>query len=93
MRRRDFIKAIGATAAWPLAAHAERSALPIFGILLVFSREAGRTFTDPLRTYMQALGYVEGRNIAFDVRYADGKAERLPALAAELVTQRPAVTH
>ena len=40
---------------------------------------------------MQALGYVEGRNIAFDVRYADGKVDRLPALAAELVAQRPAV--
>ena len=40
---------------------------------------------------MQALGYVEGRNIAFNVRYADGKADRLPALAAELVAQRPAV--
>jgi putative ABC transport system substrate-binding protein len=40
---------------------------------------------------MQALGYVEGRNIAFDVRYADGKVDRLPALAADLVAQRPAV--
>ena len=40
---------------------------------------------------MQALGYIEGRNIAFDVRYADGKADRLPALAAELVAQRPSV--
>jgi putative ABC transport system substrate-binding protein len=40
---------------------------------------------------MQALGYVEGRNLAFDVRYADGKVERLPTLAAELVAQRPAV--
>ena len=91
MRRRDFIKAIGATAAWPLAAHAQQSALPIFGILLVFSREGGRTFTEPLRAYMQALGYSEGRNIAFDVRYADGKVDRLPTLAAELVAQRPAV--
>ena len=40
---------------------------------------------------MQALGYVEGRNIVFDVCYADGKADRLPTLAAELVAQRPAV--
>jgi len=65
--------------------------MPVFGILLVFSRESGRTFTEPLRAYMQALGYIEGRNIAFDVRYADGKVDRLPALAAELVAQRPAV--
>jgi putative ABC transport system substrate-binding protein len=44
-----------------------------------------------LRAYMQALGYVEGRNIVFDVRYADGKVDRLPTLAAELVARRPAV--
>src|SRR5882757_9181874 len=92
MRRREFITLLGGVAAaWPIAARAQQSAMPVFGILLVFSRESGRTFTDPLRAYMQALGYVEGRNIAFDARYADGKADRLPTLAAELVTQRPAV--
>ena len=92
MRRRDFIKGIaGSTVVWPLAARAQQPALPVLGILLVFSRESGRTFTEPLRAYMQALGYVEGRNITFDVRYADGKADRLPALAVELVAQRPSV--
>lgn len=92
MRRRDFITLLGGGAAtWPLATRAEQSAMPVFGILLVFSRETGRAFTEPLRAYMQALGYVEGRNIAFDVRYADGKADRLPTLAAELVAERPAV--
>jgi ABC-type uncharacterized transport system substrate-binding protein len=90
--RREFITLLGGAAAgWPLAARAQQRAMPIFGILLVFSREAGRTFTDPLRAYMQALGYVEGRNIVFDVRYADGKVDRLPMLAAELVAQGPAV--
>ena len=91
MRRREFITLIGGAATWPLMAGAQQPARPVFGILLVFSQEAGRTFTEPLRAYMQALGYVEGRNIAFDVRYADGKVDRLPALAAELVAQRPAV--
>ena len=92
LKRRDFIALLGSTAAaWPLAARAQQPARPVFGILLVFSRESGRTFTEPLRAYMQALGYVEGRNIAFDVRYADGKVDRLPTLAAELVAQRPAV--
>ena len=90
--RREFIALLGgAAAAWPLAARAQQPAMPVFGVLLVFSREAGRTFTEPLRAYMQALGYVEGRNITFDIRYADGKVDRLPALAAELVAQRPAV--
>jgi putative tryptophan/tyrosine transport system substrate-binding protein len=91
VKRREFITLLGGAAAWPLAARAQQKAMPIFGILLVFSREAGRTFTDPLRAYMQALGYVEGRNIVFDVRYADGKVDRLPMLAAELVAQGPAV--
>jgi len=91
VRRREFLGALGAAAAWPLGARAQQPAMPVFGILLVFSRESGRTFTEPLRAYMQALGYVEGRNIAFDVRYADGKVDRLPTLAAELVARRPAV--
>src|SRR5262249_42473118 len=80
-----------ATALWSLDALAQQATLPVFGILLVFPREAGMTFTEPIRAYMQALGYVEGRNIAFDFRFADGRAERLPGLAAELVAQRPAV--
>lgn len=91
MRRREFITLIGGAVTWPLMASARQTTLPVFGILLFFSQEAGRTFTEPLRAYMRALGYVEGRNVSFDVRYADGKVERLPALAAELVAQRPAV--
>jgi putative ABC transport system substrate-binding protein len=92
MRRREFITLLGGVAAaWPIAARAQQQAMPVFGILLVFSRESGRTFTEPLRAYMQALGYAEGRNIVFDDRYADGKVDRLPTLAAELVAQRVAV--
>jgi putative tryptophan/tyrosine transport system substrate-binding protein len=91
MRRREFITLISGAAMWPLMAAAQQRGRPVFGILLVFSQEAGRTFTEPLRAYMRAMSYVEGRNIAFDVRYAEGKADRLPALAAELVVQRPAV--
>jgi ABC-type uncharacterized transport system substrate-binding protein len=91
MRRREFITLIGSAVTWPLIASAQQTTRPVFGILLVFSQEAGRTFTGPLRAYMQALGYVEGRNVSFDVRYADGKVDRLPALAVELVAQHPAV--
>jgi putative ABC transport system substrate-binding protein len=92
MKRREFISLLaGAAVAWPLAARAQQSTVPVFGILLVFSRESGRTFTEPLRAYMKALGYVEGHNIVFAVRYADAKVDRLPTLAAELVAQQPAV--
>jgi putative tryptophan/tyrosine transport system substrate-binding protein len=92
VKRREFIRLFGSAGmVWPLAARAQQTTIPIFGILLVFSREAGRTFTEPLRAYMHALGYVERHNISFDIRYADGKVDRLPTLAAELVAQRPAV--
>jgi len=90
-RRRLVVLFGGALAVWPLAARAQQGALPTLGILLAFPREAGRTFTDPIRAYLQALGWVEGRTIAFDFRFADGKPERLPALAVELVAQRPTV--
>jgi putative ABC transport system substrate-binding protein len=92
MRRRTFIAQMGcAITTWPIAGRAQQPTIPIFGILLVFSRDPGRAFTEPLRTYMQALGYQEGRNINFDVAYADGKVDRLPSLAAELVERRPTV--
>src|SRR6266567_8171559 len=92
MRRRDFISLLGgAVATWSLSARGQQPAVPVLGILLVFSRDAGKAFTIPIRAYLQALGYVEGRNIAFDFRFADGKAENLPTLAAELVAQQPTV--
>lgn len=92
MRRRTLLALLGAgIAARPRGARAQPAARPLFGALLLFPPEAGRAFTDPLRTYMEALGYVDGRNIAFDFRYAEGKADRLPILAGELVAQRPAV--
>src|SRR5262245_54636334 len=92
MKRREFVGLLsGAMALWSVNARAQHSSLPVFGILLVFSREAGKTFTEPIRAYMLALGYIEGQNITFDFRFADGKAERLPGLAAELVARRPVV--
>ena len=92
MRRREFVAGISvAGMAWPLGLSAQPTSKPIFGILLVFSREGGRTFTDPIRAYLEALGYVDGRNIELDFRHADGKVDRLPIIATELVARRPAV--
>jgi putative tryptophan/tyrosine transport system substrate-binding protein len=91
MRRRVFTAGMGSAIAWSMAAHAQPDTLPALGILLVFTQEAGRAFTEPIRAYMEALGYVEGRNIAFDFRFADGSADRLPALAAELAARHPKV--
>ena len=67
MRRREVIGGLSvAGMAWPLGLGAQPTGKPIFGILLVFSSESGRTFTDPIRAYLEALGFVDGRNIELD---------------------------
>ena len=91
MRRRDFIAGLSGVATLPLMAHAQQSSTPVFGMLLVFTREAGKIFTAPISAYMHALGYTEGKNIAFDFRFADGNPQRLPELAAQLAATKPAV--
>ena len=79
MRRRDFLSLLsGAATAWPLIADAQPAGPPLLGMLLVVPPEAGKAFTEPMRAFLQALGYVEGRTIAFDFRFADGQVERLP---------------
>ena len=63
MHRRAFVGSlIGGLASAPRLSPAQKPATPIFGVLLAFSSDAGRTFTKPLRAYLEALGYVEGRN-------------------------------
>ena len=92
MRRREIIGGLSAAGmAWPLGLGAQPTGRPIFGILLVFSSESGRTFTDPIRAYLEAVGFVDGRNIELDFRHADGNVGRLPMIATELVARRPAV--
>ena len=91
MRRRDFITLLGSTAAWPLMARAQQSSIPVVGILSSSSLSA---FTDLLGAFRQDLketGYIEGRNITIESRWAEGRFERLPELAAELVKRRVAV--
>jgi putative tryptophan/tyrosine transport system substrate-binding protein len=88
--RREFISLLGSVAAWPLAARAQQSALPVVGFLEIRSPE---TITERLRAFRQGLketGYVEGENIAIDYRWAE-QMERLPELAAQLVRRQVAV--
>ena len=86
MRRRDFITLIGtAVAARPLAAHAQQSKMPVIGMLSSVSPDA-----HPLGAFHDGLseqGYVEGRNVVIERRFAEGRYDRLPALANELVSQ------
>ncbi len=84
MRRRDFIWLLGGVVAWPLAASAqERGNMPRVGVLVAES--APHPFTEAFRSGMRELGYVEGRNIAIEWRYADALFSRAVELATELV--------
>src|SRR6516162_3480241 len=84
MRRRDFIKVIvGMAAAWPIAARAQSKVARI-GALYIGLADA-ESFKKELREGFRELGYVEGQNITFEFRSAEGKLERLPELASELV--------
>lgn len=85
MRRREFIRiVVGSAAVWPLAAPAQQSKVARIGALYIGTADA-ETFKKELREGLRELGYTEGQNIAFEFRSAEGKLDRLPDLAAELV--------
>ena len=91
MRRRTFIAGLGSAAAWPLAARAQQAAMPVIGWLHVGSPA---TFEGQLPQFLQdldALGHGVGRNVAIEFRWAENQFDRLPAMAAELVSQQVAV--
>ena len=91
MRRRDFITLVGsAAAAWPVAAGAQQSGMPVIGFLTIVSPNS--TPVLPLfRQGLAELGYVEGRNVSVEYRYAEFHPERLPALASDLAMARVAL--
>ena len=85
MRRRAFITLVGGAAAtWPIAARGQQSKVARIGALYIGTADA-ESFKNELREGLRELGYVEGQNIAFEFRSAEGKLDRLPELAAELV--------
>jgi putative ABC transport system substrate-binding protein len=89
MRRRDVIKVIACAAAgWPLAARAQQQAMPVVGFLHSGTRTAPH---DGFRQGLNETGFAEGRNVAIELRYAEGQYDRLQAMAAELVRQPVAV--
>ena len=85
MRRRDFVRIVASSATvWPLVARAQQSRIARIGALYIGTADAD-SFKKELREGLRELGYVEGQNIAFEFRSAEGKLDRLPGLAAELV--------
>jgi putative ABC transport system substrate-binding protein len=85
MKRREFITLLGgAAAAWPLAARAQQPKVPTIGALVIGNADP-EEFWREFRQGLRDLGYVEGQNVRFEFRSAEGQVERVPELAAELV--------
>ena len=86
MRRREFIVLVGGVAAWPLVGRAQQRAMPVIGYL----HFAGPTYpmTAPFLQGLGETGYVDGKNVAVEYRWAEDRYDRLPVLAADLVSRK-----
>jgi putative ABC transport system substrate-binding protein len=91
MRRREFIMLIGSTAAWPLGARAQQPAMPLIGFLGGASPGPWLRLVAAFRAGLKETGYVQGQNVAIEFRWAEGRYERLPEMAADLVRRQVAV--
>ena len=85
MRRRDFIKVAGSAIAWPLAASAQQSAMPVIGFLRSTAANGSEHIVTAFLRGLKEAGFVEGQNVAIEYRWADNQNDRLPALTADLI--------
>jgi putative ABC transport system substrate-binding protein len=88
MRRRKFITLLGGAAAWPLMARAQQPTMPMIGYISSASAGEPSTYLAPFRQGLGQVGYVEGRNLAIEFRFAEHQNERLPVLVADLTRRQ-----
>ena len=91
MRRRHFLTLLGGAAAWPFAARAQQAALPLVGFLNSLGGSDRSNLRDAFQHGLSEAGFVEGRNVAIEYRFAENQWERLPMLAADLIERKVAV--
>ena len=91
IRRREFITLLGGAATWPLSARAQQAAMPVVGYLDSYAAESTSIFLAAFRAGLSETGYIEGRNLVIEYRYANNDTDRLPELAADLIRHRVAV--
>src|SRR5207247_1810903 len=91
VRRRDFITLLSGAAAWPLAARAQQPAMPLVGFIDGGSLDANAHRVAAFRKGLNETGTVEGQNVTVEYHWLEGRYDRLPALAADLVRRRVAV--